>query len=329
MTPVLAHRPPASPAQALLGWAPFLAVLALLACFAIYAPHFLDAANLSSILRQSAPLVILACGLSVVVIGGGDDVVSGGIDLSIPAGAVLAAAIASYCLGVTGGGFWTGLALALPAALAVGVANVLLVVGVGLTPLLATLATSGAAIGLSRLITSNRRITVADPAVDWLRDGTLAGVPVPALLALGVLALLAFLTHRTPWGMRLQAVGASRPAAEAAGFPIQRMLAQTYLIAAAAGAVAAVAVLARGTGFSPGSEEPLLLEMVLATFLGAVFSRRRVVTVWGAALGALLVAALSSGFALLQVNIFWTGGVKGALILLVLVASALEERQRR
>ena len=80
-------------------------------------------------------------------------------------------------------------------------------------------------------------------------------------------------------------------------------------------------VLARGSGSSPGSEESLLLEMVLATFLGAAFSPRRVVTVWGAILGAVLVSALSVGFISIGVNVFWTGCIKGGLILLV-VASA-------
>jgi len=307
-----------------------LIVLALLLAYlALRAPNFLDGQNLAAILRQSAPLAILACGLSVVVIGGGDDVVSGGIDLSLPAAAVLGAGIVSYQLSVAGSGLGTALALALPAILAVGAANALLVVGIGLTPLLATLATSVAVSGLTRLVTSNRRINVSDATIDWIRDGDLAGIPASMVLALVVFAGLAFLVHRTRWGAHLQAIGTSRAVATLIGLPTRKSVALSYLLAAVAAAVAALAILARGSGSSPGSEEPLLLEMVLATFLGAAFSRRRIVTVWGALLGAVLVTALSTGFALLQVNIFWVSGIKGGLILLVLVASALDERLRR
>lgn len=307
-----------------------LIVLALLLAYlALRAPNFLDAQNLAAILRQSAPLAILACGLSVVVIGGGDDVVSGGIDLSLPPAAVLGAGIVSYQLSVAGSGLGWALALALPAILAVGAANALLVVGIGLTPLLATLATSVAVSGLTRLVTSNRRINVSNAAIDWIRDGDIAGIPASMALALAVFASLAFLVHRTRWGTHLQAIGASRAVASLTGLPARRFVALSYLLAATTAAVAALAILARGSGSSPGSEEPLLLEMVLATFLGGAFSRRRIVTVWGALLGAVLVTALSTGFALLQVNIFWVSGIKGGLILLVLVAAALDERLRR
>lgn len=64
--------------------------------------------------------------------------------------------------------------------------------------------------------------------------------------------------------------------------------------------------------------EELLLEVVLATFLGAAFSPRRVVTLWGAVLGAVLVTALSVGFKSIGVNVFWTGCIKGALILIII-----------
>lgn len=328
MTEIPSAGLPRRRAAAILALAPLLAVLALLAFFAVEAPHFLDWPNLTAILRQSAPLLLLGAGLAVVVIGGGDDVVWGGVDLSVPAGAVLAAAVVSQQIAVAGNGLGTALMLGLPAALLVGAVNALLVVRIRLTPLLATLATSVAAAGLTKLVTSNRRINVAHSFVDWLRDGEVFGLPVSFLLAGIAVGALTILVHRTAWGQHLQAIGASRPVAESAGLPIDRMVATSYMLAAGAGAAAALTLLARGSGSSPGSEEPLLLEMVLGTFLGAAFSRRRVVTVGGAALGAVLVSALSNGFALLQVDIFWTGGIKGALILAVLLAAVLQERRR-
>jgi ribose transport system permease protein len=87
-------------------------------------------------------------------------------------------------------------------------------------------------------------------------------------------------------------------------------------------------VLARGSGSSPGTEDNLLLEMVLATFLGAAFSPRRKVTIWGAALGAVLVTMLSVGFKSIGVNVFWTGCIKGSLILIVVASAAATARGR-
>ena len=88
-------------------------------------------------------------------------------------------------------------------------------------------------------------------------------------------------------------------------------------------------LIARGSGISPGIEEQLLLDMVLATFVGAAFSPRRVVTVPGAIAGAILVKALGNGFQLLNVDIFKIGILKGGLILIVVASAALAGRRQR
>jgi ribose transport system permease protein len=134
--------------------------------------------------------------------------------------------------------------------------------------------------------------------------------------------------HRTKWGMNMQATGGSRDAAEISGILTRRFVVQCFLIAAFAGWIASVFVLARGSGSSPGTEENMLLEMVLATFLGAAFSPRRVVTLWGAVLGAVVVSALSVGFISIGVNVFWTGCIKGGLILLVVASAAVTSKGR-
>ena len=125
----------------------------------------------------------------------------------------------------------------------------------------------------------------------------------------------------------MQATGGSRDAAEISGIATRRLVALSFMLAAFAGWLASVFVLARGSGSSPGTEETLLLEMVLATFLGAAFSPRRVVTVWGAVLGAVLVSALTVGFISIGINVFWTGCIKGALILLVVASAAAGRSQ--
>jgi ribose transport system permease protein len=299
----------------------------LLLYLALFAPHFLDWQNLTTILRQSVPLAIVCFGLAVVVITGGDDVVSGGIDISIPAAAVMAAAIGSVMLAKFGAAVPLALGLGMLAAMGVGLANAFLVVIIGLPPLLATLASSVAVVGLTNLITAARRINVNHPLINAVRDDAWLGLPISVVIMLVMFALTAFLMHRTRLGLRMQAVGGSRSAAEISGLKPAGYLALSYLLAALVAAVASVTIIARGSGSSVGTEETLLVEMVLATFVGAAFSPRRVVTVWGALLGALLVNALSNGFALLRVDIFWIGGIKGALILLVVATAALQRSQ--
>ena len=99
------------------------------------------------------------------------------------------------------------------AGLAIGAANALLVVAIGMTPLLATLASSVAVAGLVKVVTSNRRINVDGPVVTILRDGTVLGVPVAVLLMAAVGAGFVYALHWTRWGCscRLWAATATRP----------------------------------------------------------------------------------------------------------------------
>jgi len=306
--------------------APLVIFVLLLVYLAVSAPNLLEPATINLILKQSVPTVMVCLGLATVVVAGGDDVVSGGIDLSIPATAALCAGIIADQLSHHGSPLLLALSLALVAALCMGVVNALLVVWVRMTPLLATLASSVAAVGITKVITSSRRINVDHPFVVAIRDGQIAGIPSAVFFTGLFVAIFCMAVHGTRWGMHLQAVGGNREAAEVSGIKSSKLLAQSFIFAAIAGALASVFILARGSGSTPGSEENLLLEMVLATFLGAAFSPRRIVTVWGAVLGAVLVSALSVGFKSIGVDVFWTGCIKGSLILLVVASAAYSGR---
>ena len=311
-----------SPMRRALDLLPFTVFGALFIYLSIASSNFLTPGTIELILKQAVPTVIVSIGLATAVIAGGDDVVSGGIDLSVPATAIICAAIIADQVTNGGASILWGLTLAFGAAAIVGGVNAGLVVWVRMAPLLATLATSVAVIGVTKVITESKRIGMSDPAVLFLRDdrifGIAAGVVLTTVIALGFWHLV----HRTRWGMNLQATGGSRDAAEISGIDTKRFVVQSFLLAAFAGWLASMFVLARGSGSSPGSEESLLLEMILAVFLGAAFSPRRVVTAWGAVLGAVLVSALSVGFISIGVNVFWTGCIKGGLILLVVASAA-------
>ena len=273
---------------------PLILFFALLIWLSLQSPFFLSWQNISMMLVQSVPLAILCFGLVCVIAVGGDDVVSGGIDLSLPAIAVLGVALLSLGMAEWNTPYLALLLLLIAVSLACGAVNATLVLAAGLPPLLATLSTSVAFTGLTDLLTGQRRIAVSDPLMVAFRDNDLFGIPWPLLYLLAVFALFQFLLHHSRFGQHLQAVGGNRDMAQMSGLN--------------------------------GTATPLLLETVLATFIGAAFSRRRVVTIWGALLGAVLVNALSNGLGLLGVNIFWMGAIKGGLILVVLAASAVRHK---
>ena len=152
-------------------YTPHAVFLLLLIYLGIAAPFFLAPSTLDLVLKQSIPTVIVCLGLATVVMAGGDDVVSGGIDLSIPATAILAAAIIADQVTNQGTPIVLAFVLGMGAALCVGIVNACLVVVVGMTPLLATLACSAAVVGISKVVTASRRINVGDPVIVYIRDG--------------------------------------------------------------------------------------------------------------------------------------------------------------
>ncbi len=308
------------------GAAPLVIFVAMLVYIGLGAPNYLSWSTAQLILNQSVPVVLVCLGLSIVVMAGGDDVVSGGIDLSVPATAVISAAIIAQQVSVAGTPIALAALLALGAALVVGVINGLLVTRIGMAPLLATLATFVAAIGVSKLVTSSRRINVGDPVIVFLRDAKIFGISSGVVITLVVVLVFYHFIHRTKWGLHLQAAGGSRDAAQVSGLNPDHYLFWAFVLAGVSGFVASFFVLARGSGSSPGIQDNLLLEMVLATFLGAAFSPRRIVTLWGAVLGAVLVAALTIGFKMMGLNVFWTGLIKGSLILVIVALAALSAK---
>ena len=308
---------------------PLLLFAILIIVLALGSNSFLSGPSINSSLVQAAPIAIIAMALSLVVMGGGDDVVAGGIDLSLPGSAALATAIISDQLTNQGSSFAVAVLFGLLAAITVGGVNAVLVSYVGLTSILATLATYVSVVGVIRVLTGNKRIDVTDPTVLYIRDGNIFGIPVVVVIMVITFALVAFIFHRTKYGMSVQAVGGSLDAAVAAGLKTKRIVGSTFISAAVVASIAAVLLVARGSGSSPGMDERLLVDMVLATFVGAAFSSRNVVTVLGSMLGAILVTFMSTGLVLNRINNSWIDGWKGVLILLVVVAAAVQIKGRK
>lgn len=308
---------------------PLLLFAILIIVLALGSNSFLSGPSINSSLVQAAPIAIIAMALSLVVMGGGDDVVAGGIDLSLPGSAALATAIISDQLTNQGSSFAVAVFFGLLAAMTVGGVNAVLVSYVGLTSILATLATYVSVVGVVRVLTGNKRIDVTDPTILYIRDGNIFGIPVVVAIMVLTFALVAFIFHRTKYGMSVQAVGGSLDAAVAAGLKTKRIVGSTFISAAVVASIAAVLLVARGSGSSPGMDERLLVDMVLATFVGAAFSSRNVVTVLGSMLGAILVTFMSTGLVLNRINNSWIDGWKGVLILLVVVAAAVQIKGRK
>ncbi|EJC84005.1 permease component of ribose/xylose/arabinose/galactoside ABC-type transporter [Rhizobium leguminosarum bv. trifolii WSM2297] len=319
------HRPAGNIGATALRFGSLVTFAVILIIFSLTAPYFLSIGNIGNVLGQSAISGVLAIGLTVVLIAGGSNVVTGGIDLSVAANMGLSAAVYASVMQL-GYGDVTAIAAAILTGTLIGTVNAIAVVYAGIVPLLATLAVMNIVAGLELVLTGNTVLPASTPFLSLLSASDAFGIPVLAYVLLGFTAITAAVVQHTPLGLRLYAVGEFPDAARAAGLPLRRLLAGAFVASGVTGGIAGILSVSYLSGSTTGSGE-MLLPVVVTALLGSVFSRRLVPTVPGTLLSALLVGFLINGFQLLNISSTLVSGVQGVLILIVVSATTLLRRQ--
>lgn len=308
-------------AAAALRFGSLLAFASIFVVFSLTAPYFFTIGNIGNVLGQSAIAGVLAIGLTIVLIAGGSNVVTGGIDLSLAANMGLSAAVYASLIQL-GYGDATAAVGAILTGFAIGAVNAAAVVLAGIVPLLATLAVMNVVAGLELVLTQNTVVPASTDVLTAISTSDSFGVPMLAYILIGFTAIVAAIIQYTPLGLRLYAVGDFPDAARAAGLPLKRLVASAFIASGLCGGLAGVLSVSYLSGSTTGSGE-MLLPVVVTALLGSVFSRRLVPTITGTLISALFVGFLVNGFQLLNLPSTLVSGVQGLLILIVVSATTL------
>lgn len=287
-----------------------IAAFLLVCCagFASAAPAFLTSGNLLNLLRQSAPLLVVAVAMTFVV-------TTGGIDLSV--GSTVALASALSAIGLRAGLPWPLVAAGLLlAGGGVGAVQGWFVAWQRIPAFIVTLAGLSVLRGAALLLTQGFSVPVpVDSGFVALGRGWVAGVPIPAALAVLVAALGHVALRETVYGRRVVAVGANAEAARRAGMPARRVVASTYVLTGVAAAAAGLIIAARLGSGSSNAAAGFELDVIAAVVLGGTSLMGGSGSVLGTVLGALAVAVIGNGLILCHVSPFLTGIVTGAILL--------------
>jgi ribose transport system permease protein len=301
-----------------------LAVLALSVAVASFAfPSFATFDNLAGIGIQSSFLVIVALGMTFVII-------SGGIDLSVGSVFALGGVLAAYA------SRWGALpALLLPLAVSAGIGllNGVLIARTRLAPFIVTLASLLGVRGLLLAITHEGRDTFLVPRESPFLDlgrGTLFGVGLPVYLALLLCGLGAVVLQRTRYGQGVFAVGAGGDAAALMGLPVARITVLAYLfsglLAGLAGALNAARLGSGVTILGAGLE----LEAIAAVVIGGTLLTGGAGSVSGTLCGVLLLSVIQN--VINQIGTLtssYQSVVGGAFLVVVVVVQTYLSRVRR
>ena len=299
----------------LIGNAPVLSIAAffILVCliFSIITDSFLTQVNLLNLLRQSAPILIVATAMTFVI-------TTGGIDLSVGSNLALVNALAAISLAA--GIPWPAVVLLMLAlGMLIGAVQGYFVAYEGIPAFIVTLAGLSAIRGLALLLTEGYSIPISgDSWFVQIGRGWFLGVPLPAIIAL-VVAIIGFVVlTQTRYGRYITGIGANVEAVRRAGVNVRRHILSVYMLTGVAAALAGIVIAARLGSGSSNAGVGFELEVIAAVVLGGtnLFGGRG--TIVGTALGALTIAVIGNGLILAHISPFFTQIVTGLIILLAI-----------
>ena len=306
-----------------------LVLVALCVLFSVLRPDaFPTLFTLQTLLIEASVLLVLAVGMTFVII-------TAGIDLSVGSVLVFSGVVAATLMEALTGGdasdaglgvVLLGLLGALAGGGAWGLINGLLVARARIPPLIVTLGSFGAALGAAQLITDGVDVrTVPRVLRDGLGFGQTAQVPHMVALAAVVTLAGAWLLHTTRFGRRTFAVGSNAEAARRAGIPVQGHLVRVYTgVGLLSGLAGFMSLAYFGTTTISGHSTDNL-NAIAAVVLGGTSLFGGVGSVFGTVIGVFIPAVLSKGFVIVGVQQFW----QPVAISAVLVAAVWFDQMRR
>ena len=276
--------------------------------FAALSPYFLLTGNILNLLRQSAPLLIVAIGMTFVI-------TTGAIDLSVGSTVALTNALAALWLAA--GWPWPLVVVAILALGAlIGAAQGWFIAYQSVPSFIVTLAGLSILRGVALFLTEGYSIPIADiPGFLAIGRGWIAGLPLPAILAILVAVAGQVTLEQTRYGRQVTAVGSNPEAARRVGIPARLVGASAFVLTGLTAALAGLIIAGRLGSGSSNAAEGFELDVIAAVVLGGTSLFGGSGTIVGTVLGALTIAVLSNGLILVHTSPFLVQIVTGAIIL--------------
>jgi len=309
--------------------------------------NFLTIRNSQNILVAIVPVLLLGLGQTFVII-------TAGIDLSV--GWVMSLASVLSALAIRGSfnsglplfpSVLVGFAAGVGGAAAVGFVNGVVISKLKVPAFIVTLGTSFIVRGAAYLMSENTTViglpegirAYGNDALIYYIGGDGGGLyflqrpevggellrrmdivlPYPVIVTAFVVAWAMFLLHRTQFGRHTYALGGSMDAAVRSGIPVDRRIIMLYMLSAATSGVAGCLSTLRFTAGSSVIGDPLLLSSIAAVIIGGVSMSGGSGTVIGTVIGALIIAVLTTGLVMLNVDAFWQFIVIGAVVIVAVL----------
>jgi rhamnose transport system permease protein len=293
---------------------------ALLLLLAVVAPAFFGRQQLLTTLTAAAPVLVVACGMTLVVL-------TRQIDISVGSQFALCS-VAAGLLARAGWPMPAVILAVLAGGALLGAFNGLLVAGLGLPSIVVTLATFVTWRETLRWWREGEFVKDLPDRFQWLGLGQSSGQLFILLAAAAVFALLVYGLRRSAVGRFVYAVGSDREAARLSGIRPEWVTWGTFVTLGALVGVAAVLNAIRFADVDPKTGTGLEMQVVAGVVVGGVAVSGGRGTLWGVLAGVLLLACIAPALVFLKFPPQWEKAIQGAIILVAVAADGSRKARR-
>ena len=300
----------------------FAVVLALMAVFTFSSPNFLHTSNLLNIARQVSMMGIAAVGFTFVLI-------LGGIDLSIGSVVTLVNITAAWLMI---NGHWSPVfacAAAVCLASAIGLLNGLIIARIKMPAIIVTLSMMIVVEGAAYLVCNGLPIFGFPKGFAVLGQGHLAGVPIPVIIMVAVLAVGAFILNKTYFGRYFYAVGGNQEAAKLSGIGVNGIQYLVYTLSGFFAGISGIVLLSRTNSGQVMAGKGFEFDVLTACVLGGVSVTGGVGKISNVVAGVMILGVLNNGLVLLNVNQYAQMEIKGIVLLFAVAFDTIQKNRKR
>ena len=279
-------------------------VVLVIAASIVYSGFF-DPQNLKNVLAQSAPVGIVAVGMTFVMIGGG-------FDLSV--GAVFALGAVFFANRADAFGLWGAAAIVLLVSLACGVINGIVVTRLRVNPFVATLGTGSALGGAAYIYSKSAPQTPSHDGFQTLGKDYALGLPLSGWVMLAVFLVGAIVLARSVYGRSIYAIGGNNEAARLAGLRVDLLRGSTYVLAAICSGIGGMILSSKlGVG-QADMGGTVALDAIAIVVIGGTSLLGGEGAMWRTAIGLMTIATLTNVFDSLAVSSNYQLVAKGSIV---------------
>lgn len=295
--------------------------IALSVLLSFLSPHFLDGSNLANIGRQISINMIIAIGMTYVII-------SGGIDLSVGSILAVVSVVVASLMKNYGLDMYTSILAGLVLGGLMGLINGVVISNFKIPPFIATLGMMTIARGIAFVYTDAYPISGFSGSFTYIGQGKALGIPVPIIITIIAVLIGIFILKNTIIGNHIFGLGNNEESARLAGISIKKTQLFIYTFCGVMTAISAIIVTSRLDSGQPNIGTSYELDAIAAVVLGGTSLSGGKGSIIGTVLGALIIGVLNNGMNLLNVSPYYQLIVKGLVILLAVGMNTMRERRK-